>query len=44
MIITKELLKNLELEYGELSEERCAELDEMKINNPYYPMKYFTPG
>ena len=44
MIITKELLKNLELKYGDFSAERCAEVNEMKIKNPYYPRDYFTPG
>ena len=41
MRITKELLKNLELKYGDLSAERCAEINEMKIKNPYYPWAYF---
>ena len=44
MILTKELLKNLELKCGDLSAERCAEINEMKIKNPYYPWAYFTPG
>ena len=44
MIITKEILKNLELKYDRLSAERCAEINEMKIKNPYYPRDYFTPG
>lgn len=44
MIITKEILKNLELKYGKLSPARCAEINAMKIKNPYHPRAYFTPG
>ena len=44
MIITEEILRNLELKIGRLSSERCNEIDAMKIKNPYYPSSYFLPG
>lgn len=44
MLITNEVLKNLELKEGKLSEKRCQEINRMKIKNPYYPDSYFTPG
>lgn len=44
MLITNEVLKNLELKEGKLSEKRCQEINRMKIKNPYYPDPYFTPG
>ena len=43
MIITEEILRNLELKIGRLSSERCNEIDAMKIKNPYYPSSYFLP-
>ena len=42
MIITKDVLKNLKLKDGKISEKRCQEINAMKIKNPYYPMKYFS--
>lgn len=42
MIITKDVLKNLKLKYGKISEKRCQEINAMKIKNPYYPMEYFS--
>ncbi|MGN0321045.1 MAG: hypothetical protein ACI4D1_09045, partial [Lachnospira sp.] len=44
MIITEEILRNLELKEGELSPERCDEIDSMKIKNPYYPSSDYLPG
>ncbi|MGN0321042.1 MAG: hypothetical protein ACI4D1_09030 [Lachnospira sp.] len=44
MIITEEILRNLELKIGRLSSERCNEIDAMKIKNPYYPSWDYTPG
>ena len=42
MIITKDVLKNLKLKAGKISEKRCQEINAMKIKNPYYPMEYFS--
>jgi hypothetical protein len=42
MIITKDVLKNLKLKKGEISEKRCQEINAMKIKNPYYPWPYFS--
>ena len=42
MIITKDVLKNLKLKKGKISEKRCQEINAMKIKNPYYPTKYFS--
>ena len=42
MIITKDVLKNLKLKDGKISEKRCQEINAMKIKNPYYPMEYFS--
>ena len=42
MIITKDVLKNLKLKDGKISEKRCQEINAMKIKNPYYPLPYFT--
>ncbi len=42
MEITKEVLNNLKLKRGKLSEKRCQEINQMKIKNPYYPMAYFS--
>ena len=42
MIITKDVLKNLKLKDGKISEKRCREINAMKIKNPYYPLPYFT--
>ena len=42
MIITKDVLKNLKLKKGEISEKRCQEINAMKIKNPYYPWSYFS--
>ena len=42
MIITKDVLKNLKLKKGKISEKRCQEINAMKIENPYYPTKYFS--
>ena len=42
MIITKDVLKNLKLKDGKISEKRCQEINAMKIENPYYPTKYFS--
>lgn len=44
MIITEEILRNLELKKDKLSPERCDEIDAMKIKNPYYLSSYFLPG
>ena len=46
MEITKEVLNNLKLKRGKLSEKRCQEINQMKIKNPYYPAPQgaFTPG
>ena len=41
MIITKDVLKNLKLKKGEISEKRCQEINAMKIENPY-PFEYFS--
>ena len=41
MIITKDVLKNLKLKDGKISEKRCQEINAMKIKNPY-PLKYFS--
>ena len=42
MIITKDVLKNLKLKKGEISEKRCQEINAMKIKNPYYPLPAFS--
>ena len=42
MIITKDVLKNLKLKKGEISEKRCQEINAMKIENPYYPLPSFS--
>ena len=42
MIITKDVLKNLKLKKGKISEKRCQEINAMKIKNPYYPWPYFS--
>ena len=42
MIITKDVLKNLKLKDGKISEKRCQEINAMKIKNPYYPFEYFS--
>ena len=42
MIITKDVLKNLKLKKGKISEKRCQEINAMKIKNPYYPFEYFS--
>ena len=42
MIITKDVLKNLKLKKGKISEKRCQEINAMKIKNPYYPWQYFS--
>ena len=42
MIITKDVLKNLKLKDGKISEKRCQEINAMKIENPYYPSLYCT--
>ena len=42
MIITKDVLKNLKLKDGKISEKRCQEINAMKIENPYYPFEYFS--
>ena len=42
MIITKDVLKNLKLKDGKISEKRCQEINAMKIKNPYYPWQYFS--
>ena len=42
MIITKDVLKNLKLKDGKISEKRCQEINAMKIKNPYYPWPYFS--
>ena len=42
MIITKDVLKNLKLKKGKISEKRCQEINAMKIENPYYPFEYFS--
>lgn len=42
MIITKDVLKNLKLKKGEISEKRCQEINAMKIENPYYPLPAFS--
>ena len=42
MIITKDVLKNLKLKKGKISEKRCQEISAMKIKNPYYPWPYFS--
>ena len=42
MIITKDVLKNLKLKAGKISEKRCQEINAIKIKNPYYPMEYFS--
>ena len=42
MIITKDVLKNLKLKDGKISEKRCQGINAMKIKNPYYPMEYFS--
>ena len=42
MIITKDVLKNLKLKKGKISEKRCQEINAMKIKNPYYPWSYFS--
>ncbi|MGN0319054.1 MAG: hypothetical protein ACI4E1_14075 [Lachnospira sp.] len=44
MIITEEILRNLELKREKLSPERCDEIDAMKIKNPYYPSCDYLPG
>ncbi|MGN0318603.1 MAG: hypothetical protein ACI4E1_11805 [Lachnospira sp.] len=44
MIITEEILRNLELKKGILRTERCDEIDAMKIKNPYYPSGNYVPG
>ncbi|MGN0318607.1 MAG: hypothetical protein ACI4E1_11825 [Lachnospira sp.] len=44
MIITEEILRNLELKKGILSTERCDEIDAMKIKNPYYPSCDYLSG
>ena len=41
MIITKDVLKNLKLKDGKISEKRCQEINAMKIKNPY-PFEYFS--
>ena len=41
MIITKDVLKNLKLKDGKISEKRCQEINAMKIENPY-PFEYFS--
>ena len=41
MIITKDVLKNLKLKDGKISEKRCQEINAMKIENPY-PLEYFS--
>ena len=42
MIITKDVLKNLKLKKGKISEKRCQEINAMKIKNPYYPLPAFS--
>ena len=42
MIITKDVLKNLKLKDGKISEKRCQEINAMKIENPYYPLPAFS--
>ncbi|MGN0318608.1 MAG: hypothetical protein ACI4E1_11830 [Lachnospira sp.] len=44
MIITEEILRNLELKREKLSPERYDEIDAMKIKNPYYPSGNYLPG
>ena len=44
MEITKEVLNNLKLKRGKLSEKRCQEINQMKIKNPYANLPYYTEG